>query len=194
MLDKKVHRYKVAIVGDAGVGKTSLITRYTTSSFCSSQNPTIGVASISFNLKYEKKIIPVDLWDTAGQERFRSLIPMYIRNASLVLIVLSMNDLESFEHLNELFSNIREEWLITVPIMLCANKIDVENQYVSHDEVVEFAESKKCEVIFTSAKDGTNVDVLFEVIAQKLYEYSQTFDTQQDNTIELAPQLNESCC
>ena len=91
-------RYKVAILGDLSVGKSSIITRFVHDKFEDFVSSTIGAAFISKKITIDDKIIKLDFWDTAGQERYRSLIPMYYRDAAVVIIVYDITSMDSFDN------------------------------------------------------------------------------------------------
>ena len=85
-----LEKYKLVFLGDPGVGKTSIITRFMYDTFDSTYQATIGIDFLSKTMYLEDRTIRLQLWDTAGQERFRSLIPSYIRDSSVAVIVYDL--------------------------------------------------------------------------------------------------------
>jgi small GTP-binding protein len=161
--------HKVPLVGDANVGKTSIVTRYTTNRFVETPAATVGVSNVPVTLQYESEELTVNIWDTAGQERFRSLVPLYTRGADLIVLVFSLAEYESFDHLPQWYSKVRTEMKLSCPIVLCGNKTDLE-ALVPRERALEWANEHNCPVVFTSAQTGENIKELFAVIAQVIWK------------------------
>ena len=87
---------KCVILGDSCVGKTSIMNRYSTGKFFERSDTTLGAVFFTQKIKADNKFIGLDFWDTAGQERYRSLLPMYLREASIIILVYDINNLQSF--------------------------------------------------------------------------------------------------
>ena len=103
-----INNYKIVIIGDINVGKTSILSRFRYGSFEPAYMPTLGIDFFTKNLFYEDKTIRLILWDTAGQERFRSLIPSYLKNADCIIIVFDITSKESFNSLNHWLNDAKE--------------------------------------------------------------------------------------
>lgn len=192
-MNKAFIGFKVPLIGDASVGKTSIISRFMENKFEDGAKPTVGAANVSITINVEGQEIPINLWDTAGQERYRSLIPLYTRDTSLIIIVFSMDNLESFEHLPEWYQKVHDECKVDCPIFICGNKIDSENQHVNHEIATEWAAQNNCQIIFTSAKDGTNINNLFHSVAQELSKKKLCF--QPNKYLENPePKKENECC
>lgn len=151
------------------MGKTSIITRFMYDKFDEVYKATIGIDFLSKTMYLEDCTIRLQLWDTAGQERFRSLIPSYIRDSSIVVLVYDVANRKSFLNLTMWLQKIRAEGARDVIIVLVGNKTDL----LSHREVsTEEGEIKAREnglmFIETSAKTGFNVKSLFRKIAAAL--------------------------
>jgi len=162
-------KYKLVFLGDQSVGKTSIINRFIYDNFDGKDHPTVGIDFISKTIYFDDKTIRLQLWDTAGQERFRSLIPSYIRDSSVAVIVYDVTSKSSFMNINKWIEYVREERGNDVIIALVANKTDMEDKrQVSSEEGI--AKSKEYEVLYTevSAKNGTNVANLFKTLATHL--------------------------
>lgn len=166
---KPIKKYKLVFLGEQSVGKTSLITRFMYDSFETSYQATIGIDFLSKTVYLEDRTIRLQLWDTAGQERFRSLIPSYIRDSTVAVVVYDITNLESFNETDKWIQDVRKERGEQVVIMLVGNKTDLSStRQVSTMKGVEKA--KELDVLFieTSAKVGYNVTLLFRRIAASL--------------------------
>jgi small GTP-binding protein len=164
---QELTQFKVPFVGDANVGKTNIVSRYTTENFLPNSRPTVGVSttSITFDLATEK--VELSVWDTAGQERFRSLVPLYTRHAALMVIVFDMSSAHSFQSVSAWMDKLRSEMGVKCPIFVCGNKVDLPPE-VTRDSVMEWAAKNDCNAFFTSAVTGSGVTELFQAIAVKV--------------------------
>jgi len=164
-----VPKYKLVFLGDQGTGKTSLISRFMYDTFDQNYQATIGIDFISKTMYIDEKTIRLQLWDTAGQERFRSLIPSYIRDSNLAVIVYDITSNKSFESVSRWVEDIRLERGNDVIIMLVGNKKDLEDRRVI---TLEAGKQKASELeihfIETSALSGENVKQLFRQLALAL--------------------------
>ena len=151
------------------VGKTSLITRFMYDSFDNMYQATIGIDFLSKTMYLEDRTVRLQLWDTAGQERFRSLIPSYIRDSSVAVVVYDISNLKSFHNTRKWVDDVRGERGQDVIIVLVGNKTDLGDKREVSSQMGE-EEAKKCGALFveTSAKVGANVKGLFRRIAQAL--------------------------
>ena len=119
--------YKIIFLGDSGVGKTCLTLRASTGEFDSQSMPTLGADITHFYLKYKNCILKLNIWDTAGQEGYRSLIKSYFKDASLVLIVYSINKMNTFKSIEEWIRQVKTECNPDIKIFLIGNKADLED-------------------------------------------------------------------
>ncbi|SCZ97626.1 BZ3500_MvSof-1268-A1-R1_Chr4-3g07311 [Microbotryum saponariae] len=160
-------KFKLVFLGEQSVGKTSLITRYDT--FDNTYQATIGIDFLSKTMYLEDRTVRLQLWDTAGQERFRSLIPSYIRDSSVAVVVYDITNRTSFMNTNKWVEDVRSERGNDVIIVLVGNKTDLNDKRQVTTEEAE-TKSKEMNVMFieTSAKAGHNVKPLFRKIAQAL--------------------------
>ena len=167
-----IDNYKIVLIGDINVGKTSILSRFRYGSFESDYMPTLGIDFFSKNLFFEDKTIRLILWDTAGQERFRSLIPSYLKNADCIIIVFDITNKESFLSLNKWLTDAKNNTSENTIYVICGNKIDLkERRTVNENEINEYIE-KNTGVIYMecSAKNGQGIKDLFNVIAKNLGE------------------------
>ena len=177
IVDNTLHHkymFRICLIGNICVGKTSLLARYADNSFKESYANTIGVDFRVITLKYNDIIAKVHIWDTAGNERFKSITINYYRSSHGFIYVYDITSKESFENL-DMWINLTNENCGTNAInFLVGNKSDLEKEReVTKEEGEEFA--KKYDLIFieTSAKNNDNVGKLFEFFTYKLIEYYQ---------------------
>ncbi|CAN8283879.1 unnamed protein product [Cochlearia groenlandica] len=188
-------KYKLVFLGDQSVGKTSIITRFMYDKFDTTYQATIGIDFLSKTMYLEDRTVRLQLWDTAGQERFRSLIPSYIRDSSVAVVVYDVTNRLSFLNTSKWIEEVRNERAGDVIIVLVGNKTDlVEKRQVS----IEEGESKGSEhgVIFieTSAKAGFNIKPLFRKIAAALPGMESYSNTKNEDMVDvnLKPSSNSS--
>ena len=156
-------RHKIIFVGDAGVGKTTIISRIMNNPFSEEYEPSIGVDFMSKNLKYNGQNVKLQIWDTAGQEKYKGLIPSYIRNSSIVFIVYDISSKTSFDNIPKWINFIKS--IENTTLILCGNKIDLENREVKKEEGEEFAKKEGIPFYEVSAKTEENVkDMFYKVI------------------------------
>ncbi len=160
------NKYKLVVIGDESVGKTSIITRFMYDSFESTYKVTIGIDFVSKNLYLSDRVVRLQLWDTAGQERFRSLIPSYIRDSSVAIVVFDVTSRVSFTNAAQWLEDVRKQRGSDALIVIVGNKADMEDRrQVSADEAASFARKENLLYMETSAKTGHNVKQLFTEIA-----------------------------
>merc|ERR1712066_54279 len=177
---KPLRKYKVVFLGKQSVGKTSLITRFMYDSFDNNYQATIGIDFLSKTMYLEDRTVRLQLWDTAGQERFRSLIPSYIRDSTVAVVVYDITNIVSFNQTNKWIDDVRAERGNDVIIMLVGNKTDLaEKRQVSIDEGEKKAKELNVMFIETSAKAGYNVKQLFRRVAAALPGMDQPVEQQQ---------------
>jgi small GTP-binding protein len=162
-----VAQFKVPLVGDTSVGKTSIVGRYTSASFAGNTSPTVGVSTANLSLTVRNEKVELSVWDTAGQEKFRSLVPLYTRQAALIVLVFDISSRASFDGAEAWLDKVRNEMGVRCPIFLCANKIDLA-PIVSREIITEWGKDHECQVFFTSAVTGDGVSELFQEIANTL--------------------------
>ena len=196
---------KVVLLGDGGVGKSSLMNRFVSGKFDSQSFHTIGVEFLNKDVSVEGQSYTLQIWDTAGQERFKSLRTPFYRGSDLCLLVYAVDDVQSFKNLAMwrkeflYYADVREK--DNFPFILLGNKIDVNERVVSQEEAHRFCKEIGGIPYFeTSAKDSTNVDVAFTAAVKRLNELEQTkakSDFSATKGVDLAKvQKKESsgCC
>lgn len=164
-----LRKFKLVFLGEQSVGKTSLITRFMYDSFDNTYQATIGIDFLSKTMYLEDRTVRLQLWDTAGQERFRSLIPSYIRDSTVAVVVYDVTNINSFQQTNKWIDDVRTERGTDVIIVLVGNKTDLaDKRQVSIDEGERKAKELNVMFIETSAKTGYNVKQLFRRVAAAL--------------------------
>lgn len=164
-----LRKFKLVFLGEQSVGKTSLITRFMYDTFDNTYQATIGIDFLSKTMYLEDRTLRLQLWDTAGQERFRSLIPSYIRDSSVAVIVYDVTNRNSFIETTKWIEDVRQERGNDVIIMLVGNKTDLnEKRQVTKEEGEQKAAELDVMCIETSAKVGYNVKQLFRRVAAVL--------------------------
>lgn len=192
-----IERFKIVLLGNCSVGKTSLLVRYVKKKYSNLFSSTIGCSFMAKIIEKNNIKYGLDLWDTAGQERYRSLLPMYYRNANIAIICISVSD-----ELNENYKNINF-WLQEL------NKYnDLDNRYVvivgtksdllNNNDNLNFIDNiknkyKNIPLFITSSKDDINVNKLFDDCITYIINNTQTEinnDNKSKNKEIETPKLN----
>ncbi|XP_025922165.1 arrestin-C-like isoform X2 [Apteryx rowi] len=170
----------------AEVGKTSLITRFMYDSFDNTYQATIGIDFLSKTMYLEDRTVRLQLWDTAGQERFRSLIPSYIRDSTIAVVVYDITNLNSFQQTSKWIDDVRTERGSDVIIMLVGNKTDLaDKRQITTEEGEQRAKELNVMFIETSAKTGYNVKQLFRRVAAALPGMDSTPEKSKEDMIDI---------
>lgn len=162
-------KYKVVFLGDQGTGKTSIIKSFMFGSFDHNYAATIGIDFLSKTLYLDDRTVRLQIWDSAGQERFRSLIPSYIRDSSVAVVVYDVTNRTSFSNVSRWVEDVRTERGTDVVIMVVGNKTDLaDRRQVSTEEGERLAREEGVLFIETSAKANYNIKALFKQLATTL--------------------------
>lgn len=159
-------RHKIVILGEQSVGKTSMITRWMYDSFDAEYIATIGIDFLSKTVYLEDRVVRLQVWDTAGQERFRALIPSYLRDCHVALVVYDISNRASFQRVPFWVETVRAEARDAL-VFIVGNKIDRKDRVVSSEEGAALAKTVGRETAFfeVSAKDGLHIKALFRQVA-----------------------------
>ena len=177
----KGHKYlfRICLIGNQAVGKTSLLKTYTSSPFQNKYMPTVGVDFQVITLKYKEIIAKVHIWDTAGEERFKSISSNYYRSSHGFIYVYDVTNIDSLNSLENWITLTNEHTNSNVINFLVGNKIDLENEReVSKNQGEEFAYKHNLIFLETSAKTNENVQRLFEYFTFKLINYFEINKTK----------------
>ena len=178
-----VTRHKIIFVGDAGVGKTSIINRIVDNPFNETYEMSIGVDFMSKNLRYHGQNIKLQIWDSAGQEKYKGLIPSYVRNSSIVFVVYDVSSKASFNNVSSWISFIKS--IENTTIILCGNKIDLTTREVQHDEGQQFAQKEGLSFFEVSAKTNENIKLMFYTAVADLPTFAEGASNKENLIKEL---------
>ena len=165
--------FKVCIVGDPGVGKTSLILRYIENKFKENYIPTLGVEFLTKALLIEKegKKVPTNLiiWDIGGQAKYKDRLHIYLKGSDGVIIIFDITRKNTFNNINNWIGHVRKH-AGKIPYLIVGNKKDLEeNRNVQLEEAISFSKSKdNYPVLETSAKTGDTVKNMFHTLAENI--------------------------
>lgn len=166
--DQYDYLFKIVTIGDSGVGKSCILSRFAINEFDESSKSTIGVEFRSKTIKSIGKRVKLQIWDTAGQERYRAITNAYYRGTMGVMLVFDLSRPETFRNLDLWLTEIRNN-TSCLRITLVGNKADLRHlRMVATADAKAYAEKNGLDYIETSAKDATNVDKAFTDIAVKL--------------------------
>ena len=167
------YTFKVLLIGNSDVGKSSLILRYVDQIWNDVFVPTIGVDFKVKSLQIDNKRVKMQIWDTAGQERFRNVISSYFKGAHGILLIYDITARDSFKELENWLGEVERNATPQVLKILIGNKCDLDEQrQITVDEGEAFAARNGMKFIETSAKNNTNVNEAFEALAKIMVESS----------------------
>ncbi|KAH9616085.1 hypothetical protein KSS87_006847 [Heliosperma pusillum] len=168
--ESEEYLFKIVIIGDSGVGKSNLLSRYARNEFSLHSKATIGVEFQTQSIELDGKEVRAQIWDTAGQERFRAVTSAYYRGAVGALIVYDITRGTTFDSISRWLEELNTHSDTTVAKMLVGNKYDLDDiRAVSIDQGKSLAEEHGLFFMETSAKDSTNVKTAFEMVIKEIY-------------------------
>jgi len=160
---------KVVILGDQGVGKTSLITRQVDDTFTKDTMSTLGACNYTVTVPLHYLKVRIRVWDTAGQERFRSIVPLYYRGAQGALLIYDITNRDSFESIKRWVQELKGHVMHSMVLFIIGNKLDLtEERTVSRDEVLLYSNQIGARHFECSAKDKIGVDPIFQTLAHQI--------------------------
>ncbi|VDO53294.1 unnamed protein product [Haemonchus placei] len=200
--DNYDYLFKVVLIGDSGVGKSNLLSRFSRNSFNLESKTTIGVEFATRTIEIDGKLIKAQIWDTAGQERYRAITSAYYRGAVGALLVYDISKMQTLESCERWLRELREFSNESVSVMLVGNKLDLRHfRAVPTDVALQFAEKHQLAFIETSALDSTNVNEAFTEILTHIYKTvsSRHVNVNYDLTsskvdITAAAKPSRKCC
>ncbi|KAL9240080.1 hypothetical protein vseg_014340 [Gypsophila vaccaria] len=168
--ESEEYLFKIVIIGDSGVGKSNLLSRYSRNEFSLHSKATIGVEFQTQSIELDGKEVRAQIWDTAGQERFRAVTSAYYRGAVGALIVYDITRGTTFDSVSRWLDELNTHSDTTVAKMLVGNKYDLDDiRAVSVEDGKKLAEEHGLFFMETSAKDSTNVKTAFEMVIKEIY-------------------------
>ena len=196
--------FKVLLLGNSDVGKSSLLLRYVDSVWNDAFVPTIGVDFKVKTLTINEKKVKMQIWDTAGQERFRTVVSTYFRGAHGILLLYDVTNRDSFKNLESWLIEIEKNAKEKVLKILIGNKCDLtDDREIQSDEGKAFALRNGMEFMETSAKMNTNVTEAFETLGKLMIEFNSKSNTatqkkNENKNLKASSGMNlktkKSCC
>ena len=201
MSSKNPVQVKVVLLGESGVGKSSIVLRFVADNFKADGEATLGASYMGKILHIGDKSIKFNIWDTAGQERYHSLAKMYYRDANAAILVYDITKKGSFENLKRWHRELIESGPKDLAIVVAGNKEDlVENESVSPDEASAWARSIGAALKKTSAKTSYGVEQVFKELASKFMPEVQEAVPVRRETVTVKKSTNKAevqkkkCC
>lgn len=175
MANKMDHEYdylfKIVVIGDSGVGKSNILSRFTRNEFCLESKSTIGVEFATRTLQVEGKTVKAQIWDTAGQERYRAITSAYYRGAVGALLVYDITKRQTFDNVLRWLRELRDHADSNIVIIMAGNKSDLRHlRAVSEQDGQALAEKEGLSFLETSALEAFNVDKAFHTILTDIYQ------------------------
>ncbi|XP_067425577.1 ras-related protein Rab-11A-like [Emydura macquarii macquarii] len=168
--DEYDYLFKIVLIGDSGVGKSNLLSRFTRNEFNLESKSTIGVEFATRSIQVDNKTVKAQIWDTAGQERYRAITSAYYRGAVGALLVYDIAKYLTYENAERWLKELQDHADANIVIMLVGNKSDLRHlRAVPTDQAKSFAEKNGLSFIETSALDSTNVETAFHSILAEIY-------------------------
>ena len=179
---------KVILIGDSGVGKTNIMSKFLKNQFMEESKATIGVEFGSKLFNHEGHKIKAQIWDTAGQEKYKAITGAYYKGSKGALVVYDITQKKTFENIEKWVNDLKAAGDPKITIILIGNKNDLDDKrQVSKDQGEEKARSFGCAFLETSAYSGDNIDKAFNYMVKEIYEKFSNDSTGED---ELAPGSN----
>jgi len=202
--------FKVVLIGDSGVGKSNLLSRFTRNEFNLESKSTIGVEFATRSISVDNKTIKAQIWDTAGQERYRAITSAYYRGAVGALLVYDIAKHNTYQNVTRWLKELKDHADTNIVIMLVGNKSDLRHlRAVPTEEAKNFSAENNLTFIETSALDASNVEVAFQTILTDIYKIvsskslegsGDTIAPRSGQTIDIKPSEDSSakqsskCC
>lgn len=174
----QIHNHKIVFVGESAVGKSSIILRYHRNIFNAHGPSTIGAAFMKIDYSPSLKF---EIWDTAGQERFRSLLPMYYRNAEVVIVCYDITDKNTFEKSKDWINEIKKNNTDTI-LVLVGTKLDLADK--KRQVPINPIDMDESDIILhfeTSSKTGENIINMFDAIASEIEKKEKTSNNKKNS-------------
>lgn len=190
-----MYKFKIVLIGDSGVGKTSIVCRFIYQRYNSETYPTIGAAFFIKTVNINNTNVTLKIWDSAGQERYRAITSIYFRDSLGCLCVFDVTNRHSFENLPDWLYDYRNNNNITNNIIIIvANKVDQpETKWkVTREEIAAFAEAEKCSLLYTNCVTGDNVDAAFEKLIAEIIKLNPS--DRDDVIIRFPARIADSKC
>ena len=167
---------QLLIIGNSIVGKTSILTKYTSKSYTESYVATVGLDFFTKDETIDNKIIRIKIWDTAGQERYKAITKCFFQRAQGIIIVFDVTNKRSFDDLKMWIDSINSQSKLTedlenMPIIIIGNKIDLPKRVIDKETALNFAKEQNLDYYETSAKTGEGIDNAIKELVKKVMVY-----------------------
>ncbi|KAF8402995.1 hypothetical protein HHK36_011089 [Tetracentron sinense] len=162
--------FKIVLIGDSGVGKSNILSRFTRNEFCLESKSTIGVEFATRTLQVDGKTVKAQIWDTAGQERYRAITSAYYRGAVGAFLVYDITKRQTFENVQRWLRELRDHADSNIVIMMAGNKSDLNHlRAVPEEDGQILAEKEGLSFLETSALEALNIEKAFQTILTEIY-------------------------
>ncbi|KAI6222519.1 Ras-related protein Rab-21 [Aphelenchoides besseyi] len=186
-LRSSVDSFKIVLLGEGAVGKSSILMRYIDDKFVENRESTIQAAFAAKKIRVEDRQIDLNIWDTAGQEKFHSLGPIYYRGSNGALLIYDITDPHSFQRVQKWVTELRRILGDSCSLFIVGNKLDMERKRnVQKEEAERFAQSVDAAFSECSAKENVGVNKIFEELTRTMIK---NHDVQMENKLQRQPSL-----
>lgn len=187
-INKTVLQFKVVLLGNVAVGKTSILSRFTENKYKKDYKCNVGVEfKVKSVLVDQNTVADLKIWDTCGDERYKAITKNYFRDADGILLVFDLTQRETFEKLPDWVKDIKETVVRDPVIMIVGNKLDASDaRKVTNSEGMIFAQKNEIEYIEVSAKTGNNVYLIFEKLSAQLVKNADEQEKYDINAHKLS--------
>ena len=167
---------QLLIIGNSIVGKTSILTKYTSKNYTENYLATVGLDFFTKDETIDNKIIRIKIWDTAGQERYKAITKCFFQRAQGIIIVFDVTNKRSFDDLKMWIDSINSQSKLTedlenMPIIIIGNKIDLPKRVIDKETALNFAKEQNLDYFETSAKTGEGIDNAMRDLVKKVMAY-----------------------
>jgi len=176
----ETHKFKIVLLGEGHVGKTSILLRYIENRFSEKQESTYQATCLEKRINLGSTSVILSIWDTAGQERFHALAPIYYRNANGAILVYDITDHTSFIKVQHWIEELRKTVGFNIVLMMASNKDDLSSKrQVPIEEANNYATQVNAKIFATSAKTGKGVEEIFLELTKALLQQQKESQTNE---------------
>lgn len=193
--------YKCLLIGDSGVGKSSIVLRFADDTYVDSYISTIGVDFKIKTITLNDKVIKLQIWDTAGQERFRTITTSYYRGAHIIFICYDITDINSYNNLHVWLNEIKKYATENTKLVICGTKLDLANKrVVTYNDAKQFCDNINIDYFESSSKNNLNISEIFTNSVTDIISKSNFPNTelQRDNistrNLHMEHSKTKYCC
>lgn len=178
------HNFKVVLLGEGCVGKTSIVLRYIEDKFNSNHISTVQASFLNKKLNLDGQRVNLAIWDTAGQEKFHALGPIYYRSSNGAVLVYDITDEDSFQKVKSWVKELRKILGTDICLVIVGNKTDLEkDRHVSLEDAEAYSEKVGAMHFQTSAKQNIGVEEMFLALTKKMLERAADLEQETENLI-----------